>query len=247
MNIICLKWGNKFDHNHVNRLYKMVKKNFKKDFTFICYTENSLHINNEIEIKPLPLEYDLENWWWKLTLFKNPVKCKTIYFDLDIVIQNDISHLDQYCEKNKICTIKTYWKPHLFDKKPEPQSQYDHTLNSSVMLWNGSCVWAWKEFEKNLDYYMLKYKGIDSYLYIHHYNKLTWLPKGEVYSRLYGYDEKNFWNPYNPNDKVKYFYNKKFNICIFNGWKRKRLWDDPKEDYILDDNGYLGYEKYWNN
>ena len=34
MKIVCLKWGDKFSHEHVNRLYKMVCKNYKDDFNF---------------------------------------------------------------------------------------------------------------------------------------------------------------------------------------------------------------------
>ena len=59
MNIICLKWGDKFNHVHVNRLYKMVCKNYKDDFNFICYTENSSHIDKNIEIRNLDLSYNL--------------------------------------------------------------------------------------------------------------------------------------------------------------------------------------------
>jgi hypothetical protein len=65
MDVVCLKWGDKFNHEHVNRLYKMVCKNLDGDFNFICYTENSNNIDSRIIIRPLA-NYDLEKWWWKL-------------------------------------------------------------------------------------------------------------------------------------------------------------------------------------
>ncbi len=108
MNIICLKWGDKYSHIEVNRLYKMCLKYFKDDFTFTCYTENSNQINKDIEILPLKLDYDLERWWWKLTLFENKVSDITMFLDLDVVIQNDITHYKKYYEKNKIYTIKAW-------------------------------------------------------------------------------------------------------------------------------------------
>ena len=55
MKIICLKWGNKFNHEHVNRLYKMVFKNYKHEFDFICYTENSSNITRSVKIRNLDL------------------------------------------------------------------------------------------------------------------------------------------------------------------------------------------------
>ena len=96
MKIICLKWGDKFNHEHVNRLYKMVCKNYKDNFTFICHTENSSHINKNIEIRNLDLSDDLEKWWWKLTLFKEVAHEPTMFLDLDVVIQNDIIHNLRY-------------------------------------------------------------------------------------------------------------------------------------------------------
>ena len=59
----------------------------------------------------------------------------------------------------------------------------------------------------------------------------------------YGIDENNNYNPYDPSSKVKYFYNEDYNICIFNGWKRKKNKDGT---YKLDDDGYKGFEKYFN-
>jgi len=248
MKIVCIKYGNKFSFVHVNRLYKMVKKNFKEKFDFYCHTENSEKINKDIKIVPLPKEwedYKTEDYpyWVKLhSFFEKPTKETTIYFDLDVIIQKDITHLPKYCVDNKICFVKAYWKPHFHLKTPVAPN-YDMDLNASVMIWKGDCTWAWKKFKDNLDHYALIYNGTDPYLYIHHFDKLNWLPKGEVYSRLYGIDEKNNYNPYDSNSKVKYFYNEDYNICIFNGWKRKKHKDGT---YKLDDDGYKGFEKYFN-
>lgn len=233
MNIVCLKWGDKFSHEHVNRLYRMVCKNFHDDFNFICYTENANGIDRNIIIQPLP-DYDLENWWWKLTLFEHPTKTPTMFLDLDVVIQNDITHFKNYCVEDMLCLIKAYWKPYELEK-------LDTNLNSSIMIWNGDCMDIWKKFEKDSDYYMLKYNGIDSYLDHDQPDKLLYLPKGIVYSRLYGIDENNYFKA--GYDEVKYFYKPNYNICIFNGWRRKTEWNGIK--YLLDNEGYDGFEKYW--
>ena len=240
MNIVCLKWGDKFNHQHVNRLYKMVNKNYKDKFNFICYTENSSFINTNIEIRNLDLNYDLEKWWWKLTLFKEVADKPTMFLDLDVVIQNDITHYKNYVEDNKICTIKAYWKPHAFDLPPIPPG-YNMDLNSSVIVWKGDFTEIWNEFYNQADYLMCKYQGIDSYLYFHHKNKLNFFPRGEIYSRLHGMDENRmYWN----GPRVPLFYDSKYNICIFNKWKMDRRlgkW------LGIDDDAYKGFEKYWSN
>ena len=58
MKIVCIKYGDKFSFEHVNRLYRMVKKNFKEKFDFYCHTENSEKIYEDIKIVPLPKEWE---------------------------------------------------------------------------------------------------------------------------------------------------------------------------------------------
>ena len=54
VNIICMKWGNKYGPDYVNKLYNMVAKNLTQSFRFICFTENKTGIQGNIEIFPLP-------------------------------------------------------------------------------------------------------------------------------------------------------------------------------------------------
>ncbi|MGY9004116.1 MAG: hypothetical protein ACKVIF_13135, partial [Rhodospirillales bacterium] len=58
MNVICMKWGNKFPPIYVNRLYAMVSRNLNSPFRFVCFTEDGDGIREEVEIQPLP-ELDL--------------------------------------------------------------------------------------------------------------------------------------------------------------------------------------------
>ena len=61
MDVVCVKWGDKFSHEHVNRLYRMVCKNFHTDFRFVCHTDNPEGIHSDVHIIPLP-DYDLEKF-----------------------------------------------------------------------------------------------------------------------------------------------------------------------------------------
>lgn len=233
MDVVCLKWGDKFNHEHVNRLYRMVCKNLDCDFNFICYTENSNDIDSNIIIRPLP-NYDLEKWWWKLTLFEHPTKNITLFLDLDVVIQNNITHLKNYCVENMLCLIKAYWKSYEL-------KQFDTNLNSSVMIWKGDYTNIWNKFKKDLDYYMLKYNGIDGYLDHNQHKKLLYIPEKIVYSRLYGIDKNNYWKA---GSKIKpsYFYAPNYDICIFNGWRRKK---SITGKWLLDNDRYDDFEKYY--
>ncbi len=106
INVVCLKWGNKYNAEYVNRLHSMVKRNLTIPFEFYCLTEDITGINQDIKIKPLP-EIDLEGWWFKVTLFQKNAygfKGRILFIDLDMVIINNI---DTLCnQKTSFATIK---------------------------------------------------------------------------------------------------------------------------------------------
>ena len=99
VNIICMKWGDKFPATYVNRLYGMVVRNLSLPFRFVCFTENGKDIRDEVEIQPLP-ELDLpanapERGWRKLTVFKEGfggLNGKTLFLDLDVVIVGSLDN-----------------------------------------------------------------------------------------------------------------------------------------------------------
>ncbi len=97
VNIICMKWGDKFPAEYVNKLYAMVERNLTLPFRFVCFTEDRTDIRSEVEIQPLP-ELDLpadipERGWRKLTVFAKDfggLSGKTLFLDLDVVIVDNI-------------------------------------------------------------------------------------------------------------------------------------------------------------
>jgi hypothetical protein len=226
VNFICIKWGDKYSSEWVNRLYRMVSANFKNDFEFICLTDDTKGIAPLIETEELP-DYDLETWWWKLTLFEEKTDDINIFIDLDVAIQNDITHWLDLVQKDKLCTIKAYWKEKILENEPER----DHDLNSSVMIWTGDLRDIWSNFIENKDFYTTTYRGIDSYLYYHKLDYINWIPRNEIYSRLYGIDKNRYWNPKNNPGSANtildnLFYDESYNMCIFNGYKRVQLNSD---------------------
>ncbi|NYT52836.1 MAG: glycosyltransferase [Candidatus Vesicomyosocius endoextente] len=100
VNIICIKWGDKFPVKYVNRLFGMVSRHLSIPFRFICFTENNTGIRSEVEIQDLPkLDLPLgllERGWRKLTIFKNnfgDLSGSTLFLDLDIVV---VGNLDEF-------------------------------------------------------------------------------------------------------------------------------------------------------
>ncbi len=96
-NIICMKWGDKFGPEYVNRLYSMVEKNLTVPHRFVCFTENAEGLAEGIEVRPLPemsLGKELpERGWRKLTVFQEKLadlEGQALFIDLDVVITGNI-------------------------------------------------------------------------------------------------------------------------------------------------------------
>lgn len=138
VNIVCLKWGNKYPAEFVNRLYRMVDSNITIPYRFICLTENADGIMDGIETKPISLDAELSGWWYKLQLFQKSLfdlQGTTLFLDLDVVIVSNIDALFDY-KKDDFCIIRDL----------QPGKIY----NSSVFrIEIGSYPEVWEEFQKD--------------------------------------------------------------------------------------------------
>ena len=220
--VLTVKWGDKFDSSYVNRIYDMVKANTSFDITMRCYTDDCLGIRDEVEIIPIPEDNKLEVWWNKLSLF-NPDVIKDddlcLYLDLDVVIQNNI---DKLIESNRPGKVKIY------------RSQKH--LNSSVMLWTpGDGQEIWDKFTSDQKKWINTYRGIDEFIW-HQTYCFSLFPKGMIYSRLFGdwYDTHNQGPRETARDVFDFYDKPDYMICIFNGL-----------GHNFDESAYEGFEHYW--
>lgn len=95
--ILCMKWGTKYGPEYVNRLYGMVRRHLSGDFRFVCLTDRSEGIREEVTCLPIP---DLrlpdglpERGWKKLTTFEadlHGLRGTALFLDLDVVITDSI-------------------------------------------------------------------------------------------------------------------------------------------------------------
>ena len=217
----------------------MCKKHFG-DHRFVCHTDDPTGILPAIEIRILDEDLELENWWWKLQLFdedrfNETIHHKHLFFDLDVVIQNDLTPIVESIELNKLTLVNAFWKHY-------PLKKLDMKNNSSVMAWEGDVTRLWRKFNKDPDKYILKYDGIDGYLTHECYDYLKTFDRGLIYSRLFGVDEKNCFKPTDGNQPNGYFFEPDYAVCIFNGWRREK---DPTGKYWLDNDAYDDLEHYW--
>ena len=106
--VVCLKHGNKYGADYVNNLYNMVQRNLTIPHEFVCFTEDSTGIDENISIKPLPI-LPISGWWYK-PLFFNPqleLKGTILFLDLDVIVFRNIDKLFTY-KPGEFCIIRDF-------------------------------------------------------------------------------------------------------------------------------------------
>lgn len=205
--IFTLKYGTKYSAADVN---KIVEETGRK-YTYVCFTDDPTGLDPIVVAHPLP--DNVEGHWYKVWLFSQRGFGDVLYLDLDIRIQKNIDHLWNYLDETPTI-VYTYWKNKEFPNYvgETHDLQYLSNYNSSVMLWkDGTACHIWEYFDKNPDYYMVKYFGDDRFLWHEGFN-LKHFPKGEIYSFVYGAD---FYRETDDNDP--FYYRPKYTIALLNG------------------------------
>lgn len=166
-NVVCVKFGTKYSADFVNKLYNDIKRLTKSEFKFFCYTDDAEGIGKDITIIHPLGKPTLKGVWNKLRLFdpQMPFEGKTYYFDLDVKILKDPLMRDDPADWEKLSLVSSHWK---IGKLYNRLSNYDVTINSSVMTWDASLPEMqeyWNHFNSGFrDYFMRKYVGIDRYI-----------------------------------------------------------------------------------
>lgn len=159
INVICVKHGNKYDSEYVNRLRNMVKRHLSFSHRFVCFTEDSLGIKSDIGIIDLPEYPDLSGWWYKPYVFSPDYFDAgdiNLYFDLDMVIVNNIDHFVRY-EPRKFVGLQDLGR--IFRRNWVK-------LGSAVMKWPAqSYSQVWTDFKKDYQTITRKFHGDQDWIW----------------------------------------------------------------------------------
>jgi hypothetical protein len=165
VNIVTIKWGNRYPMTLVNRLANAVRDHGLPDAKIICFTDDPSGANEKVECRPLPKINLPEKYQWtfwrKIALYDPELGLQgaCLYFDLDVIITGDLSPLlaDWDGEPR---FIKNW-----VGKKTAKKSRYDR-VNSSVVLFPGSqCGEVYEEFRRNRDRILSDYPGDQGFTY----------------------------------------------------------------------------------
>lgn len=165
VNVLTLKWGDRYGSHFVNRLYAGVKANLTLPFRFFCFTDDGTGLNSEIQRRPLPginlPERYARTTWLKLGLFEDDQAGLTgdcLFMDLDMVVTGNIDCFFEFMP-GKRCIIHNWIQGHLvFKKRPD-------IGNSSIFRWRANTMqFVIDKFYSEQDWALANFKPPQTYL-----------------------------------------------------------------------------------
>lgn len=165
VNVVCLKWGDRYGAHFVNRLYDGVRRNLGREFRFVCFTDDAAGLRPEVEPHPLP-PVDLperfqRTTWLKLGLFADglaDLHGDCLFLDLDLAVTGDMGCFFDYMP-GKRCIIHNWVLRHqIFKKRPD-------VGNSSVFRWRAnSTQFVIDKFRAERDWALARFHPPQTYL-----------------------------------------------------------------------------------
>ena len=219
INLMTIKWGNKFEPNYPNLIHRMAKRHMPCEFDSYCMTDDGTGLDSDIKIVECTEKWlwndilSMKQWWFwdaiKMSLFA-PKLCgiegKILFSDLDNLFLGDMSRV---VETKPPAMIATDWNANWHI--PMHGGNYFLTMG-----FNASLIYVdnrdpitneiWEHFVKHYDKAKGSLYSSDAYLWRCHRDKISSYPDGTIYSHSRGAKYP---------DKAKGKYRKGFSVCVF--------------------------------
>ena len=224
--ILCVKWGDKYDHTYVEKLKEQCEQNCSVPFNFYCLTDNP---TQPYDIQ-LPTTWDSyyhadRGFFWAYRKyyvfglgnnnFLPEIEGEQfLLLDLDVRIHQDLKYFFEL-PMDKPWIVRGWWNNP--DTVKQNFAKHKSTpLNSSVIRWNRNQLKdVFDNINRNAEVIFFTYPSADNYFNHHWYN--IWdedasffqgFPQGDIYSWYKG-------NVY-PDDMEKHKLRENMKICLYN-------------------------------
>jgi len=117
INVICIKWGNVYNADDVNKLFRAIKRNTSFDIAFYCFSEITEGLEDGIIIKALPT-LQVSEKYQKTGYLKEAGLCdnnlgglngkRVFFFDLDSLIVGNLDDLFSYPQGDNFYIINDW-------------------------------------------------------------------------------------------------------------------------------------------
>lgn len=165
ISVLCLRIGNIYGIEYVEKLRNMVSRHLTIPYEFVCITDQDIKLPGVRNILVKGDEYN-KAWWYKVHMFDPTLDLLDyiLYFDLDVVIHDNIDKL--------VIKSDTLYGIQDFNRKFHENW---YKLNSSVLFWKkGNHSDIWYKF-KTIDY--KSFYGDQDWIWFIERHNMTFWPK----------------------------------------------------------------------
>jgi len=94
ISILCVRFGTRYGREYVEKLRNMVSRHCSLPYEFVCLTDDPTPVEG-VRLIVQPNAGYSRAWWHKIHMFDPslPLQGRILYFDLDVVIINNIDKL----------------------------------------------------------------------------------------------------------------------------------------------------------
>lgn len=149
VNIVTMKWGDRYGPDFVNRLYRACCEHLTLPFNFVCFTDDTNGVHPDVRCFPIPdIELPEEfamTGWRKLVVFQPglPISGPSLFMDLDLVVLGSLDPFFSFAP-GKIPIIHNWTSGlrRLLGKRPE-------VGNSSIFRFSpNEHTFVYEQFER---------------------------------------------------------------------------------------------------
>jgi len=116
--IVCMKWGDKYPAEYVDKLYGMVARHITPPFRFVCMTDRPEGIRPEVECLPCPTvpvpPPHNNRGWRKVSLWNDSLSGMEgdwLYLDLDVVVTGTLDDFFEYEPQLSYIVMQNWTQP----------------------------------------------------------------------------------------------------------------------------------------
>lgn len=167
-NLVCIKWGQKYGPEYVNRLYRGVAEHLSLPFRFVCLTDDARGIVSGVETRPLPVTpldqtaFNQPKAWRKICLYQAGLaglEGDILFLDLDVVIMGPLNRFFSYAP-GSYCVIHDWlerrraWMPNRDGRVGNTSVfRFNSKLHSHVYThFEQNAEWALRTFHREQQY-----------------------------------------------------------------------------------------------
>jgi hypothetical protein len=143
----------------------MVERNLSPPYTFICLTDDSVGLNPNIVVRPVP-DIKTTGWWYKTAFFGDlGLQGTGLFVDLDVVIYRNIDKLFDFAPSN-FCIIRDFNRSTIKNIVKMNSSVFRLDLNSLQHVYNN--------YASSPDVYNKKFRGDQEFIESQIKNYVFW-------------------------------------------------------------------------